>query len=185
MISATAPRPGVEVCEGCGATVPDAPGPAHAYGGAAPGCWAAYGEVLARQYSDPRFSGARRLTVDAYSVQHPGRPGPGAIRSVAIHLMGLHLRLDLDVEHARAEAALQAALRFGAADFTWLDPPWPRGAITVHDVRRAGDDPRAHRRRVHEWATAVWGAWSEHHGRVREWTALALDPRARRASRGA
>jgi Family of unknown function (DUF5946) len=41
-------------CLGCGALVPDSdgPGPTHAYMLASPGCWALYGEVSSREYSD-------------------------------------------------------------------------------------------------------------------------------------
>lgn len=61
-------------CIGCGAAVPSTDGPTHAYIGASPGCWACYGQVLTKEYSDYRFAPVHRLTVDTYAVQHPGKP---------------------------------------------------------------------------------------------------------------
>ena len=44
---------GETVCGDCGARVPDVDGPTHRYLGAAPGCWAAYNDLLLSQYADP------------------------------------------------------------------------------------------------------------------------------------
>ena len=38
----------IERCLGCGAELPVFAGPVHRYMESSPGCWAAYGEVLAR-----------------------------------------------------------------------------------------------------------------------------------------
>jgi len=53
-----------------------ADGPAHAYMLSSPGCWAAYGELLAREYSDSAYRRLHRLSVDAYALQHPGIDTP-------------------------------------------------------------------------------------------------------------
>lgn len=45
----------LEKCDDCGVTLPAVEGPTHAYLGASPACWALYGEVLAREYSDPAY----------------------------------------------------------------------------------------------------------------------------------
>jgi Family of unknown function (DUF5946) len=66
-------------CIGCG--VPAIDGPTHRYMESSPGCWHAYGEVLAQEYSDEAFRAAHRLTSDTCAVQHPGRPSPQSIRS--------------------------------------------------------------------------------------------------------
>ncbi len=76
-------------CFSCGALAPDIDGPVHRYMDSSPGCWALFGEVLAREYSDYNYASHHRLTVDAYAVQHPGKPSPPSIGSVAVHL---HLR---------------------------------------------------------------------------------------------
>ena len=65
-------------CVGCGARVPKMDGPTHRYMEASPGCWHVYGQVLARDYTDPFLRAVHRLTTDTYAVQHPGRPSPVA-----------------------------------------------------------------------------------------------------------
>jgi hypothetical protein len=97
------------VCPGCGALVLAADGPTHPYYDKAPGCWALYGEVLAREYSDFRFGRVHHLTVDAYAAQHPGQPERRTIKSVAVHLIGLHLALERGVAPSVLMGARQAA----------------------------------------------------------------------------
>ena len=160
-------------CPQCGALVRDEDGPNHAYYGAAPGCWALYGEVLAREYSDFRFARLHRLTVDSYAAQHPGRPEPRTIQSVAVHLIGLQLSLEQPEPGRALEPVLQAAADASAA-YRWLAPPLPLGAITVVDVHRAGDDATAHLAAVRAWAESTWAAWAPHHHEVREWATLAV-----------
>ncbi len=72
---------GLKPCVGCGALVLDIEGPTHRYLGVLPGCWALYGEVLKREYSDHREWLVHRLTVDAYAVQHQGESSPQTIQS--------------------------------------------------------------------------------------------------------
>ena len=157
----------------CGALVPDVEGATHAYFGAAPGCWALYGEVLAREYSDYRFARLHRLTVDSYAVQHPGRPERRAIQSVAVHLIGLHVSLEQTGAERPFEPLLQAAAD-ASASYRWLEPPESLGAVTVVDVHRAGDDPEAHLAAVREWAASAWAAWSPYHDQVRAWAAALI-----------
>ncbi|MEZ5312499.1 MAG: DUF5946 family protein [Thermoanaerobaculia bacterium] len=139
----------------------------HRYIGASPGCWRTYGEVLAREYGEFAMPAEHRLTVDAYAVQHPGTPSPQAIRSVAVHLMALHLALEEGVELARVTGLLS---RFAKRDgYEWLVPPADGlGEITVVDVH-AARDLAEHRELVWRWARSVWAAWSPHHGQVRAW----------------
>src|ERR687896_852498 len=123
-------------CFGCGALVPEIDGPTHPYIGASPGCWAIYGEVLAKEYAYPPV---HRLTVDAYAAQHPGVPGRRSIQSVAVHLISLYLILERGYEPERATAAIREALESRSENFVWLDPPASLGGITVLDVREAED----------------------------------------------
>ncbi|MGH8427693.1 MAG: DUF5946 family protein [Gammaproteobacteria bacterium] len=154
-------------CVGCGASFPDIEGPVHRYLDSSPGCWAAFGEVLACEYSDVRYAGVHRLTVDAYAVQHPGRPSPQTIQSVAVHLISLCLVLEHGVEMSRATKAMQVAVK-GKDRFFWLTPPSGRFEITVADVRKA-NTPEEHAELVRAWAACAWSAWSEYHGIVRSW----------------
>jgi Family of unknown function (DUF5946) len=155
-------------CVGCGALVPDSTDPTHKYIGSSPGCWSIYCEVLAKEYSDYRFGAVHRLTVDTYAVQHPGKPERRTIQSVAVHLIGLHLSIELDFDSRRAVKILQAAAD-RSSSFVWLDPPESLGSITIIDVHHAGDNPQEHKRLVNEWARSTWAAWAKHQPQIRKW----------------
>jgi hypothetical protein len=154
-------------CAGCGALVPDVPGPTHRYVCASPGCWAIYCEVLACEYADSRYGWVHRLTVDAYSAQHPGTPSPQSIQSVAVHLIGLHLVLERGYSTDQAREAVRRATAEKGA-FRWLEPPGSLGSVTVMDVYRARD-PAEHMGWVERWAGSVWESWAPHHATVRRW----------------
>lgn len=161
---------GTGACPGCGALVPKTDGPTHRYLGASPGCWAVFGRVLAREYSDPAFMAVHGLTVDAYAVQHPGTPSPQTIQSAGVHLLALYLVLECG-----HDVAGSARLRRRAAErirdrLRWLEPPASRGDMTVLDVEGAADATE-HAARVRAWARSAWAAWSPHHEVVREWAA--------------
>jgi hypothetical protein len=132
-----------------------------------PGCWAAYGEVLALEYGDRAYWPSHRLTVDAYAVQHPGRPASKSAQSVAGHLMSLCLVLERGMPMEKATRALAAAVNSGGP-YAWLPPPASRGDVTVADVRRAAS-AKDHAEMVGKWASAAWTAWAPHHGQVHSW----------------
>ena len=89
-------------CPGCAIVLPEIEGPTHAYIESSPACWAKYGEVLAREYADPDlFAKVHRMSVDAYAVQHPGRPSPQSIQSVAVHLISLCTMIEKDASAPR------------------------------------------------------------------------------------
>ncbi len=157
-------------CIGCGALVPDTDGPTHAYIGASPGCWAIYGEVLAKEYGEYGYPAVHRLTVDAYAVQHPGTPSRRSIQSVAVHLISLYLVLERGYESAKATWVMQRVVSH-SEHFVWLEPPSSMGAMTVVDVNRA-KDLAEHERLVQEWARASWEAWSQHREQVERWASL-------------
>jgi len=154
-------------CPGCGAAFADIDGPTHRYMESSPGCWAAYGEVLAREYGDPAFFEVHRLGVDAYAVQHPGRPSsPQAIHSVGVHLVRLYGFLECGLAADEANDAMLAAARLKHT-FVWLDPP-TRFATTVADVV-AAKSLEQHTQAVRVWAASAWQAWSAHHESIRRW----------------
>jgi hypothetical protein len=146
----------------------------------APGCWALYGELLARLLSDPRAEDVRRRCVDAFAVQHPGTPGPQAIQSVAGHLMSLYAQFELGESPRRAYAIIEVAVR--AKDmFRWLTPPTSKGCVTVGAVlAHSGPLDEAAR----EWASEAWQAWSTWHGQIRDWHRVlaAMRPSARESA---
>ena len=144
------------LCPGCGAAFPAVDGPTHAYMLSSPGCWRAYGDLLAREYGDPAlFAAAHRLTVDAFALQHPGDPDDRrAVRSVWLH----HASLLLVLEDGRPFAAGTAAMqRLAGGDFGPLEPRPTGFAVTLEHVAQASiaDHPRAVRR----WAEAAFQAW--------------------------
>ena len=132
------------------------------------GCWAAYGEVLAREYGNPAlFARVHRLTVDAYAVQHPGRPSRQSIQSVALHLVSLCLALEHGATSQEATLALREGTR-AKGRYVWLSTPASLGSLTVADVLPARE-ATAHEVLVRQWAGAAWAAWSLHHSVVRAW----------------
>jgi hypothetical protein len=157
------PEP-LEQCPECGAPTP---------GGRA-GCQRLFDEVLAREFGDYRYGREHRLTVDAYSLQHPAEYMRSA-KSYAAHLTGAYAALE------RLDAAdVNRAVR------TWLngprtlqrpgDPPrQERGALTIAHVHEAAE-PEEHVRRVREWALSAWEAWHSYHDLARLWIEEATAP---------
>jgi hypothetical protein len=161
---------GNEACPGCGALFPASEGPTHAYIGASAGCWAAFGEVVAQEYSDFRYGSIHQMTVDTYAAQHPGNPSRRTKQSVALHLISLYLQLELSYDPERARDALKRFADSGK-EYAWLDPPTRIGELTVQDVHEA-QTPGEHHKLVEQWAHSVWEAWSFHHETIRAWAGV-------------
>jgi hypothetical protein len=171
----------VSTCPGCGVVLPDVAGPSHPYMLSSPACWAMYGEVLARSYSDPQLRGVHQLLVDAFAVQHPGVPDRRSAQSVGLHLMTLCLFLERGVDPAEGPRLHKQMIEWPA--FGWLEPPQSRGEITVANVHAAASttDRIA---ATKAWARSAWEAWSPHHETVRGWLDSSPGPMMR-ASRAA
>jgi CTP:molybdopterin cytidylyltransferase MocA len=161
-----------EPCPGCGARfAPIGAQAVHPYLGASASCWAAFGELLAREFGDPAYyGGIHRHTVDAYAAQHPGEDGRRQRQSVALHLIGLCHWLEGDLESVRLNA-ITGRLTESARDWPWLQPP-SFYEMTVLDVLTAAD-AEEHGLLVRRWAEAVWDAWRAHQPTVRRWAARA------------
>ncbi len=147
-----------ERCFACGANVPASNGPTHGYMSSSAGCWAAYGEVLAREYSDSAlFEHSHRLTVDAYAVQHPGDLSTQRTRqSLWVHLTSLHVVLELGWPHQRATRLLQAL-----AGRAFARPHISPGAFEV-TIEAVWSQPLAqHNDMVESWAHAALNAWRQ------------------------
>jgi hypothetical protein len=151
----------------CKGSFPDVDGSTHEYMQSTPGCWSAFGRVLAREYEDQRLFDVHRLTVDSYAVQHPGIPSRQSIQSVGVHLVRLCLFLERELSPSKANDAMLAAAKHKAR-YHWLEPPASLGAITVADVEAAAnlDD---HIASVRDWAAQMWKVWTPHHATVRDW----------------
>jgi hypothetical protein len=157
-------------CFSCGARVLDVDGPVHLYMDSSPGCWAAFGTVLEREYTNFDYMRLHGLTVDAYAVQHPGKPSPQCIGSVAIHLASLCQIFERGTTMTESTRFMQRLARHKAS-FTWLDPPENLGPVTVVNLVVA-TNAEDHLKFVQEWARSAWAAWEEHHDQVRAWVDL-------------
>lgn len=165
----------ISVCPGCGLAQPPREFPYDGYYHASRECWAVYTEVLAREYEDALLFGrVHQLTVDAYAVQHAGGPHPD--KSVAVHLVGLHLALDRGLALGAIPPRLQQLV---ARVATWphFAPPAERAALTIQGVALA-NDAESHAACVRAWSEAVWRSWSAHHAAI---TTLATEAHVARA----
>ncbi len=163
-----------EPCPGCGTRfLPQVLDETHPYIGASPACWAAFGELLAREFENVMFGRVHRHTVDVYSVQHPGTDERRQRQSVALHLIGICHWLEHDLGMERLNEITQRLANSGR-DWPWLDPPaaYPMTAV---DVLEARDGPE-HVKLVRRWAETTWEAWAAHQDGVRSWAREALEP---------
>ncbi len=160
-------------CPDCGAAFEPLDGPTHKYMGGSPECWAAFNEILAREFQDPAYGAAHRLTVDTYAVQHPGSRDRRAVQSVNIHLTALHLLLEGNRSEEYVRAALKKLASNYKANFEWLTPP-RNYEITVKDVTTART-AEEHNAMVRKWAESVWRAWSPNHHIARDYALLIAD----------
>lgn len=142
-------------------------GPVHRYMLSSPGCWATYGQVLAREYEDRGYFAVHRLTVDAYALQHPGSTDRQSIQSVGLHLVRLCLFLEHGLQPDHADTAMRQAAE-QKHRMIWLEPPSDLGSVTAADVVLAGT-VEEHTAKVKAWTQSVWDAWTPHHEQVRAW----------------
>ena len=153
------------LCPNCKAIVPNVEGPTHPYFGSNAGCWKIYGEILEREYRDPRYMVVHRLTVDAYAAQHPGRNEPRSVQSVNIHLAGLYFVLVKKLPFNYATKYIGKLADAKKHGFEWLVPPSDLGELTVLQVYSAGT-VEEHSKKIMDWAECVWQAWQIHHRKI-------------------
>lgn len=135
-------------------------------------CQELFEEVIGREFSQPALFVVHRLTVDAYSLQHPD-PYLQSAKSTAAHLTGLCWALEFEGGPS-VSRALSKWLD-GTPELTEITPPPPerRGAHTVQHVHQT-QKAVEHRKAVEEWAGSVWDAWSEYHAQARSWVKEAM-----------
>jgi hypothetical protein len=163
---------GLSLCPGCELVLPLHRGPTHAYLGASPACWSLYGQLptaFGRYAVGDRL---RRLALDTYALQHPGRPEMRSVQSVAVHAMGLCVMLERGAEDRRVKPVLGRRPTRRAPALHWLEPPRPNGSLTVRTTLRA-DGADTHALLVEAWAADVWAAWEPHHDTIRRWLDVA------------
>lgn len=143
-----------EVCEDCGAVV----------AGGKAGCLKIFEEILAREFSDYRYGRIHRLTVDAYSLQHPDRYMRSG-KSFAAHLTGMCAALEGE-DALSVNQVVQKWLSTNPQIDKPAHIPAQRGALSITYLHSATDADE-HIERAREWAREVWRAWSEHHDLAR------------------
>ncbi len=150
-------------CPGCGAELAAGALPYRGYYNTSAECWSEYTHVLALEYQDTELFGqVHQLTVDAYAVQHAGGPHPD--KSVAVHLVGLHLVLERDFKPFDVPPLLQA-LASSVTKWPHFEVPLRRALLTSHDLASAASS-REHAMRVREWADQIWTMWGAHHAAI-------------------
>ena len=154
----------METCLGCGIVRPPVEGVTDPYGGASASCWALFNEVTLKDFGEYRYPPIHRLLIDAYMAQHPGYATAAGRRSVVVHLVGLHLALDRDLDNAVIVRAIGRVFP-DKPDIAPLIPVPPHGALTVTHVHAARSLEK-HTACAREWAVSVWSAWSFHRERV-------------------
>jgi hypothetical protein len=165
----------VEPCPGCGLRLPKMDGATDPYGGASAACWAAFGEITAKDYSEFRYPPIHRTLVDAYMAQHPGLATPAGRRSVAVHLVGLYLVLELGIPSEEVVSRLGAVFP-DKRDIAPLRPVPTHWEATVA-LMQGALSLEEHTQRARQWAEAVWRGWSAHHESVRALAAVAMAAR--------
>ncbi len=150
-------------CPACGLPG-DHDGPTHAYMSPSAACWAMYGEVLAREYSELGYWKSHRLLVDAYCGHHSVGDDRRARQSLWIHIAALILHF----EDSAAEEVIVDFLRRAAKseDFDALEMPEASRGITIEGIHNA-PDVAAHHVAVERYARAVYEAWTPHHAAFR------------------
>ena len=167
-----AASPSPSPCPSCGA-----PGV-----GGLEGCLSLFGTLGAREFEDPAYFGAHRLTVDAYCLQHP-ELYMKSTKSAAAHLAAMCWTM----EHRR-ERHMPAALKRwveGPRTYSPVEAPPParRGELTLLSLVDAAS-PADYDRRALAWASSAWNAWAIHWPQARQWVAEALAEHASRWRNG-
>lgn len=134
-------------------------------------CQAMFDAVLAREFSTARYSDLRRLTVDAYSLQHPAKYMRSG-KSYAAHLTGIYAAVTSD-NADRINQLVQRWLSGNPEIERHGEPPrGHRGELNISHLTSVSE-PDDYRCRVREWAEAVWRAWSDYSHFAEEWIAEA------------
>ncbi len=142
-------------CPECGAVIPEDK----------ESCRDMFDEILAREFSDPKYGKVLRLTIDAYALQHPGSYMI-SFSSHASHLTGLCVVFKYSASQ-RINGALKKWYDKKPNHMKVAEPDY-KGERTIADILPAKDE-EDHCTRVQEWAESAWDAWLDHHETVRTW----------------
>ncbi len=150
----------MSACVACGFQG-DIDGVTHDYMSFSPACWARYGEVLEREFSDGGYFEAHRLLVDACCGQHSVADERRARQSLHIHLAALMLHFEDGANKSEIVAFLSNAAR--DKEFLPLEMPKENRSVSIAGVYDA-EDAVAHGVAVEKYARGVFDAWAIHHG---------------------
>lgn len=128
-------------------------------------CKALFHLTLAKEFSDFRYMRIHRLTVDAYSLQHPDIHTKSA-KSFAAHLTGMCCAMEFGNDQR-----LMRFLRLWLNGRKELEKPAMLdrlGELTIFHIAGA-EDAAEHTRLVSEWAADVWRAYETYHALARDW----------------
>ena len=128
-------------------------------------CKEIFDEILAKEFSDYRFGGVHRLTVDTYSLQHPDQYMMSP-KSFAAHLTGMCCAMERDNDQE-----LLRLMQKWLNGRKQLDKPQLLdrvGRLTISHIADAQDGTE-HIKLVKEWAEDVWNAYSAYHDLARKW----------------
>lgn len=154
--------PPVEQCV-CGVSLRSAEVQAHPYVPATTGCWEAFGLLQADEYERFGYSNQHGTMVDAYMASHPDPADPRNRRSVALHLAGLQAVLESGFSPTQRIALLQGLAHRQMPAIMWARP----AELTVVDMLFPDDHGDLAVRSI-RWATAVWQAWADEQGMIRD-----------------
>lgn len=130
-----------------------------------PACWAAFGELVAADYSSPERMSFHQLVVDSYAAQHPGGDDRRQVQSVGLHLMTLCLFVERGVDPALGAGLHRRMVRRPV--FRRLERS-SRGDLTVTHVPTTGPASSASAA-AYEWARVVWQTYEPAHPTVLGW----------------
>jgi predicted protein tyrosine phosphatase len=158
----------IETCPGCLAefSIIEPIAMTHPYIGASGSCWEMYStHILAKEYTDPAYFKAHRVTVDTYGAQHIGdQTDRRARQSAWVHLIALYLKVHEQVSTSQVQAFLKKATEV-KLDWPPLqqrqNPKW----LTIQDVALA-ESPEAHEELVLKWGKSVCDANKNIHDEI-------------------
>jgi len=152
-------------CPECNASIPDIHDVTHPYLPAPAGCWARFNEVLAKEFSQPEYWKAHRLTVDAYCAQHASGDDRRQVQSVVVHLVALYLNFEMRYSNERIAQCMDSLIHQHKHRFPKLNKPQFVDTLNITDVLAAASADE-HYALAENWARSVCQAWNNEHDRI-------------------
>lgn len=123
------------------------------------GCWRAYTDSLAWEYSHyvPGAENMHPLAVDAYAASHAESDDPRNVQSVAVHAASLYLHLRRDRSLEYAHRMKKYLVEEGGSFEVMVRPDFSR-ALNVGDAPE-GPTYAEWAAFVRSWAASVLDAW--------------------------